>query len=129
MQDVCAAKIRSIQANHMNKWDDIGLNFLVGGDGRAYEGCGFNVCNHTLAYYNTLGICISFIGTFTENKAPEKQLMAARQLIEDGIKQSKIHPDYALYGHRQLKDTLSPGDALYEQIISWPHWKNKIIPL
>lgn len=26
---------------HNRDWDDIGLNFLVGGDGRAYEGCGY----------------------------------------------------------------------------------------
>lgn len=101
---------------------------MVGGDGRAYEGRGYKIGAHTLNY-NADSICISFIGTFTSQEAPQCQLMAAQRLIEDGVKMNKIHPEYALYGQRQLRNIGSPGIALYKQIMQWPHWSKKIIPL
>lgn len=109
-------------------WDDVGLNFLVGGDGRAYEGCGYTVGAHTL-HYNNFSICIAFIGNFVSYEAPQKQLRAAQRLIDDGIKMNKIHPGYILYGQRQLRNFDSPGVMLYNQIMLWPHWSKEIIPL
>lgn len=63
-------------------WDDIGYNFLVGGDGNVYEGRDWDRLGaHTLGY-NVRSIGIAFIGTFIEVKPPEHQLIAAQQLIE-----------------------------------------------
>lgn len=111
-----------------NGWDDIGLNFLVGADGRAYEGCGYTVGAHTKSY-NRLSICIAFIGDFQLYEAPEKQLNVAKKLIDYGISVNKIHPDYVLYGQRQLRNFDSPGILLYNQIVLWSHWSKDIIPL
>ena len=43
--DSCIAEVRFIQNLHMDKndWDDIGYSFLIGVDGRVYEGRGWNV--------------------------------------------------------------------------------------
>lgn len=109
-------------------YNDISYNFVIGGDGRAYEGRGYTIGSHT-KNYNNGSICIAFIGDFTSYEAPEKQLGAAQRLINDGIKLSKIHPDYVLYGHRQLENTESPGTMLYNQIILWSHWSNETYPL
>lgn len=113
---------------YTNRWNDIGLNFLVGGDGRAYEGRGYKVGAHT-QNYNELSICIAFIGNFTSYKAPEKQLRAAQHLIDLGVSMKKIHPGYVLYGQRQLRNFDSPGILLYNQIMKWTHWSKDIIPL
>lgn len=112
----------------INGWDDIGLNFLVGGDGRAYEGCGYTVGAHT-KNYNKLSICIAFIGNFQSYEAPGNQLRAAQLLIKDGIDKKKIHPDYVLYGQRQLRNFNSPGIMLFNQIMLWTHWSRDIVPL
>lgn len=80
---------------------DIGHNFMVGGDGRAYEGSGYEEGAHTLGC-NSDSICISFIGNFTEYEAPERQIVAAKRLIEDGIKSKKIHPQYVRWSSTNL---------------------------
>lgn len=130
MQSGCVARVRQIQHYHMNTmgYDDISYNFLVGGDGRIYEGRGYAVGAHT-EDYNKRSICIAFIGDFTLHGAPERQWRAAQKIIENGIIMNKIHPFYTLYGHRQLKNTESPGMMLYNQIIYWPHWSKEIIPI
>lgn len=130
MQSECGAIIREIQDFHMNTmgWDDIGFNFLVDGDGRAYEGCGYTIGEHTKPY-NQLSIYIAFIGNFTLYRAPEIQLVAALQLINYGINTNNIHPDYVLYGQQQLENVTYPGVMLYNQIILWPHYSEEVIPL
>lgn len=44
-------------------------------------------------------------------------------MIEEGVKLKKLTTDYALYGHRQFYPTLSPGQALYDIINTWDHWR------
>lgn len=107
-------------------WDDIGYNFLVGGDGNAYEGRGWNKQGAHTKGFNDGSICIAFIGTFTKLMPPQRQLNAAQQIISQGIKLKKLTPDYRLYGQRQLAPTESPGTSLYEIIAKWSHWANDL---
>jgi len=72
--------------------------------------------------FNNKSIGISFIGTFNSVIPPKTQLHAAQKIIELGVKAKKIASDYKLLGHRQVSKTLSPGDALYNEIKTWPHW-------
>ncbi|XP_055612495.1 peptidoglycan recognition protein 3-like [Uranotaenia lowii] len=115
-------------ANDSKNFFDIGYNFLVGGDGNAYEGRGWDkVGAHTLGYNND-SICIAFIGTFTDHVPPASQLGAAKQLIGLGLQLGKLSKRYSLYGHRQLAPFESPGKKLYEIIQTWPHWSNTLAP-
>ena len=51
----CSAEVRKIQDFHMGpgrNWWDIGHNFLIGEDGRIYEGRGFDAQGaHWYVYY------------------------------------------------------------------------------
>lgn len=49
-------------------------------------------------------------------------LKGVRQLIEYGLTEGKISKNYMLLGHRQVRDTECPGQALYNEIASWPHF-------
>lgn len=110
-------------------WDDIGYNFLVGGDGAAYEGRGWNTEGAHTKGFNKRSICIAFIGTFISVLPPERQLQVALKLIEEGLRLGKLDPNYKLYGHRQLMGTESPGLMLYEEIkTNWPHWSDELNP-
>ncbi|XP_017122120.1 peptidoglycan-recognition protein LC isoform X7 [Drosophila elegans] len=127
-REVCSARAKVVQDFHMDSWnwDHVGYNFLVGGDGRVYEGRGWDYVGAHTKGYNVGSIGISFIGTFTRRKPEERQLKACQLLLEEGVRLKKLTPDYRLYGHRQLSATESPGEELYKIIQKWPHWSHKI---
>jgi len=68
-QESCSAIVRSYQNWHMDGqgWWDIGYNFLVGEDGNAYEGRGWDYVGAHAPGYNSqsIGICVPglFSGT------------------------------------------------------------------
>ncbi|KAM4696162.1 peptidoglycan recognition protein 1-like [Rhinophrynus dorsalis] len=104
-------------------WCDIGFSFLVGGDGKIYEGRGWrNVGEHTLNY-NTVGYGIGFIGTFTNYNPTAAAQKAAKELIACGVKYKFINPNYVLKGHRDVFNTICPGNTFYNTIKTWPHYK------
>jgi N-acetylmuramoyl-L-alanine amidase len=47
-------------------------------------------------------------------------MQAAKAMIECGIELGNVLPDYLLYGHRDVTNTDCPGDALYDEISTWP---------
>ena len=69
-------QVRNIQMFHIEtrKWSDIAYNFLVGGDGLAYEGRGWDqVGAHTYGY-NIKSIGIALVGTFMKELPPNRQV-------------------------------------------------------
>ncbi|XP_063987346.1 peptidoglycan-recognition protein SD-like [Diachasmimorpha longicaudata] len=121
----CIQQVRRLQNSHIqwNKWDDIGYNFLVGGDGNIYVGRGWNVEGVHTFNYNKKSIGVGFIGDFDKVSPNEKQLRAAQQLLELGVKFRELASDYKLLGQKQLIRTASPGEQLYKIIQTWPHWR------
>ncbi|XP_032686582.1 peptidoglycan recognition protein-like, partial [Odontomachus brunneus] len=122
-QSECTFRVRLAQTYHieMRNWSDIDYNFLVGGDGLAYVGRSWDYVGAHSFGYNNRSIGISFIGTFHNVKPPKVQLYAAQKIIEIGVETGKIAPDYKLLGHRQVSNTSSPGETLYDILKSWPH--------
>lgn len=48
-----------------------------------------------------------------------------KNLIDYGVFLGKIHTDYKLVGHRQVRNgTVCPGDALFEEIKTWEHYED-----
>lgn len=109
-------------------FDDIGYNFLVGADGNAYVGRGWDKMGAHTKGFNNDSICIAFIGTFGQVEPPITQLSAAQQLIALGVELKKLVPNYKLFGHRQLAPFESPGKALYAILKTWPNWDNRLSP-
>ncbi|XP_048005473.1 peptidoglycan recognition protein 4-like isoform X2 [Leguminivora glycinivorella] len=123
-QSSCVYNVRLVQEYHIGSrgWYDIGYNFLVGGDGSAYYGRGWDhVGAHTLGY-NKYSIGIAFIGTFSQEAPPQKQLDACKKLIDLGVASGKIAKDYKLFAHSQLTAWESPGKKLVEILHEWPHF-------
>ncbi|XP_020816697.1 peptidoglycan-recognition protein LC isoform X3 [Drosophila serrata] len=125
---ICSDRAQVVQSFHMDSWgwDHVGYNFMVGGDGRVYEGRGWDYIGAHTKGYNHGSIGISFIGTFTKEKPEDRQLKACQLLMEEGVRLKKLDPNYKLFGHRQLSATESPGEMLYKIIQTWPHWSNEI---
>ena len=103
-------------------WADIGYNFLIGGDGRIYEGRGWDkVGAHTYGLNrNSTGICL--VGDFNKIHPTSQQVDSVFKLIELGVKLNKISPDYRVVGQRQVMDTDSPGKNLFALMTAWPHF-------
>nr|XP_022289171.1 peptidoglycan-recognition protein SC2-like isoform X2 [Crassostrea virginica] len=124
----CAAVMRSIQNYHMDikGWSDIGYSFLVGEDGAVYEGRGWNKVGAHTQGYNSRGLAASVMGNFMNRKPNTAALNAMKNLIQCGISRGYITSTYKLYGHRDVVSTTTcPGDALYQEIKTWPHYSTQ----
>jgi len=106
-------------------WADIGYNFVVGEDGRVYEGRSWDKVGAAPAHtygWNRVAISICFMGDYCTKLPPQKALNAAQELLKFGVANGKLTPDYRLYGHRDALDTESPGQMLYDLIKTWDHF-------
>ncbi|XP_068623392.1 peptidoglycan-recognition protein LB-like [Battus philenor] len=124
----CAQAMRSMQNAHQltNNWEDIGYNFAVGGDGAVYEGRGWtNVGAHASAY-NPFSIGIVLIGDWVSTVPPKHQLETTKKLIAQGVELGYISQDYKLIGHRQVRNTECPGEALFQEISTWNQFEPNV---
>ena len=72
-------------------WDDIGYNFLVGGDGKIYEGRGWDRVGAQVENWNSKSVGISFIGSFMQTQPTAAALQAAKDLITCGVSLVSFH--------------------------------------
>ncbi|NXN94843.1 PGRP2 amidase, partial [Rhinopomastus cyanomelas] len=118
----CARDMRRMQRFHQRtrRWDDLGYSFVVGSDGYLYEGRGWHWVGAHTKGYNTRGYGLAFVGNFTATKPDPDTLRLLRDhFLPCAIAASYLHPNYTLWGHRQLGATQCPGDALFQEISSW----------
>ena len=103
--------IQTIQKFHIKtrKWADIGYHYIIGKDGKIYEG-------RLLSYYgahvknnNTANIGIALLGNFNDNRLNSNQKNSLLSLIEALRERYKIPPQ-ALFAHKELGKTSCPGD-------------------
>uniref|UniRef100_A0A3Q2UY97 Peptidoglycan recognition protein 5 n=2 Tax=Haplochromini TaxID=319058 RepID=A0A3Q2UY97_HAPBU len=111
----CKASLVSIQRYHMKdrKFDDIGYNFLVAGDGTVFEGRGWGVMGAHAKDHNSDSLGIAFMGNFNNETPSEKAVVAVKQLLQSGVSAGFLQPGFDLYGHRDLGNTECPGEKLY----------------
>ncbi len=106
--------VQRIEKYHTNekKWAAIGYHYLVGKDGRIYEGRPVSYQGAHVSTQNENNLGISVIGDFTDHLPSERQLSALRSFVDDqrrlyGVSKPRV------YGHRDLHASLCPGEALY----------------
>ncbi|XP_037356321.1 peptidoglycan recognition protein 4 [Talpa occidentalis] len=126
MSDECRQLVQDIQSLFMDKYEacDTRYNFLVGQDGVIYEGVGWNVQGSHTTGYNDIALGIAFMGTFSGASPNAAALEAAQDLIQCAVNKGYLIPNYLLVGQSDVANTLSPGQALYDIIKSWPHFKH-----
>jgi hypothetical protein len=116
-----AARVRQIQSYHIDTrgWCDIGYHFLIGQDGKVYQGRVETKVGAHAANDNTNNVGISFVGTY-ETTVPTTAVMDAGAKI---IKALSTTYGIALNrtkikGHRQVgtTETTCPGEALYTRL-------------
>ncbi|CAA9997635.1 unnamed protein product [Nesidiocoris tenuis] len=126
-QKDCCETVRNIQSYLMAKgYDDIGYQFLIGGDGRAYEGRQWNKTGAHTFKYNCASVGISFIGNFVDEAPRNRQVEAATLLLDQLVQNGMLQLNYSVYYHMQLISTESPGQHIIKIVKSWPHWSSQL---
>lgn len=127
----CSAALREIQKDHQHRYvsgrkesrtySDIILNFVIGGDGKVYQGRGWEKRGqHTGNYSDSLSI--GFVGSYSSRLPSLAMQTAAQDLINCGLSTGKIAQTYRLHAHRDGADHECPGAAFYAEIRRW--WAN-----
>uniref|UniRef100_A0A8C7J658 Peptidoglycan recognition protein 5 n=1 Tax=Oncorhynchus kisutch TaxID=8019 RepID=A0A8C7J658_ONCKI len=114
----CMDQLIHIQRMHMQdrNFDDIGYNFLIGGDCTVYEGRGWGVVGTHTKGNNHNSLAIAFMGNFNNESPSPAAKSSVKQLLQCGVSQGHFHPVFILLGHRDLRDTesglpkLGPGN-------------------
>ncbi|KAH8257440.1 hypothetical protein KR038_009795, partial [Drosophila bunnanda] len=124
----CALQVRSLQRFQMTslKFSDIGYHYLIGGNGKVYEGRSPNQRGAFAGPNNDGSLGIAFIGIFVKQEPSQEAIEAAKKLLEWAVQQGQLIENYKLLGHRQVSATESPGAALYTLLQQWPHWSTSI---
>lgn len=99
-------------------------SFLIGNDGRVYEGAGWHIEGAHIYHWNKRSIGIASIGDFTSELPMASAIKSAKDLIRCGVTASEIAENYNLYGARQLIQSESPGIELYGETQDWDHWSS-----
>lgn len=121
----CGRNVRFIQDMHLDErgWWDIAYNFLVGGDGRIYEGRGWDKSGAHSVNFNSKSLGIAFIGNYQKYAPVEAQINATLNLIACGVEKGYLTPIREIHGHRDVSCTISPGDYVYAVIRLWDGYK------
>ncbi|BFF97803.1 peptidoglycan-recognition protein SD [Drosophila madeirensis] len=122
----CANLVRNLQQYQMTrqKFSDIGYHYLIGGNGRVYEGRSTSLRGAFAGANNEGSLGIAFMGNFDQQPPSDAALAAGQSLLEQAVGQGQLVDSYQLLGHRQVSATKSPGDALYALVQQWPHWSD-----
>ncbi|XP_030762770.1 uncharacterized protein LOC115887466 isoform X11 [Sitophilus oryzae] len=84
----CSRKLRQIQENDMDMlhYPDVKYNFLIGGDGKVYEGRGWGVKNEMDNDAN-----VALIGDFSTSSPSNSMIQAINVLIDRGTSNGSLH--------------------------------------
>ena len=113
--------VRAIARNHrnVNGWADVGYHFLVGRDGKVYEGRAIDLQGaHCGGVNNKHNVGVSLIGDFTRHEPSGIQEAALIAVLAE-LREKYNVPKSKLFGHGELPNTNTqcPGEAM----LGWLH--------
>ncbi|XP_055587934.1 peptidoglycan-recognition protein SC2-like [Uranotaenia lowii] len=122
-QATCDTQMRNIQNFHMNTngWADIGYNFCIG-HGIVYEGRGWSRQGAHAPGFNDRSLGLCFLGTFDTVLPVQASLNIAHQFISCAVSLGHVASNYWVIGHRQAIATSCPGNALFNNVRTWPRF-------
>lgn len=123
----CIKKIINVQKSHLDaRFEDIGPNFLISGNGIVFEGRGANVLSTMLKGWNRRSITIMFLGDYRTDKTTPAQFEHLDILLNQLVKQGVLRPDYTILGQCQVKPlTVSPGRNILKELKDFQHWNSE----
>ncbi|KAK9499406.1 hypothetical protein O3M35_002448 [Rhynocoris fuscipes] len=124
LTNICNREVRDIQAAQMAAtYDDIAYSFLVAGDGMIYEGRGWYQRSATVPSMGCSSLAVAFVGNFTTDLPPKKQIDALKILLDTSEDIGKLAKGYKIFMEREIvQGSDSPGLNLTKYLQKWPHW-------
>lgn len=115
--------IQSIARYHRKNlgWADIGYHFIIGRDGRVYEGRSSLYQGAHVGGHNENNLGISMMGNFMKKLPTAKQLSSLKKLLALKFTEYNLSAD-ELYGHRDFKATECPGEILYSWLLEYKYF-------
>jgi hypothetical protein len=112
------AVFRSWQNYHLSLgWPDLAYHFIVGRDGKVYEGRPYTAVGDTATSYDPTGHFLIVVeGNFDYDQPSAEQLEMLARMIAWGSAQFDVPVD-EIAGHRDLAGTSCPGTNLYAKIV------------
>ncbi|XP_006895954.1 PREDICTED: peptidoglycan recognition protein 3 [Elephantulus edwardii] len=95
-QNTCSRKLRDLQSHsvYTKGWCDVPYNFLIGDDGRVYEGVGWSIQGLHTQGYNNVSLGIAFFGNKMGSNPSPVALSAAEDLISYAVQKGHLAPRY-----------------------------------
>ncbi|KAL7027119.1 hypothetical protein ACKWTF_005315 [Chironomus riparius] len=123
----CISTVKSMQTQD-SSLDDIPYNYLIGGDGRIYEGRGIefqgqHTANLDATEYNSIGICIAFIGNYQAIAPDSSQISLLAEFVDFYKKKGSIAEDYIIVLQDDLKYNPIKAYALNTEIEKFDHFR------
>ncbi|XP_054264135.1 peptidoglycan-recognition protein 3-like isoform X2 [Macrosteles quadrilineatus] len=116
----CEGTLRFLQHKHFSRFPtDIRFNFMIGGDGRVYEGRGWMTPPRLAAFAVAdamRSILIGFVGMYKEDQLPDEMCSAANKLIEYGKRNNYIEQNCLYKSITDFTDkvgTPNPAEAKF----------------
>ncbi|CAH1779131.1 unnamed protein product [Owenia fusiformis] len=124
-QASCSLQMRRIQNFHIDGrgWSDIAYNFLIGEDGRVYEGRGWTTVPGATRAYNSRSLAFCMLGNFQTRPPNAAAISAVRNLIACAKTRGRLANNFEMFGHRDAGCTACPVksadwvDSSCEQIL------------
>lgn len=106
--------VRRIDHYHRTgrKWAAIGYHYLIGRDGRIYQGRPESIQGAHTSGANQNNLGISVMGDFSDKLPNSAQVTALRNFLEDTRRRLNLGRS-RVFGHRDLSASTCPGDRLY----------------
>lgn len=119
----CIKFVQELQRNSTHL-DDIPFNFLIGNDSKIYEGRGFkyqgqHTSNNNATEYNSIGICVAFIGNYEHETISESQIKVFQDFIEFFKDSGVISENHTIFMQDQLIETDVIADGLLKRVQNW----------
>jgi hypothetical protein len=128
-EDDCKRVVKELQQSSTHL-DDIPFNFLIGDDSRIYEGRGFkhqgqHTSNKDATEYNSIGICIAFIGDYASDELSESQVAVFNDFVQYFVENGVVSENYTIFSQDQLVRNEKSADKLFEVIQMWSRFRSR----
>ena len=106
--------VRRIETYHRTgkRWPAIGYHYIIGKDGRVYEGRPVKFQGAHVLTANEHNLGISVVGDFQTRLPNSAQLGALTKFLDDQRARFQVTKKN-VFGHRDLHQSICPGNALY----------------